>query len=180
VQKLYLSAVAFFLLCFVVCIHDTGARRQESPLAFIKAQEKKHKDAGAEVYLGKVMTINYQVNSVAADERYHPFLLELTDVLKTPMRKSYRIVLKGFCDKTGTVDLNRKVSLKRGEVLKQVLINQFYMKGERIATQGVGSTHPVASNETPDGRYRNRRVEIHLYGTVSDMAYLSNKEEEAK
>ncbi|MDY6970912.1 MAG: OmpA family protein [Thermodesulfobacteriota bacterium] len=149
-------------------------------MAYIKAQERKHEDFEGEVYLGHVMTINYPLNSVETDNRYSPFLLELTDVLKTPMRRNYRIVLKGFSDKTGPADLNRNISLKRGEILKRILINQFYMKGERITIQGFGSSHPVASNETPEGRYRNRRVEIHLYGTVFDTDHLSDKEEEAK
>jgi outer membrane protein OmpA-like peptidoglycan-associated protein len=40
-----------------------------------------------------------------------------------------------------------------------------YLKGkgvsdQRVATTGFGKTHPVASNETPDGRQQNRRVEI--------------------
>jgi outer membrane protein OmpA-like peptidoglycan-associated protein len=33
---------------------------------------------------------------------------------------------------------------------------------QRIATVGFGKTHPVASNDTPDGRQQNRRVELTL------------------
>ena len=42
------------------------------------------------------------------------------------------------------------------------------MKEARITAEGFGVEEPVASNETREGRGLNRRVEIHVYGDVSD------------
>ncbi len=139
-----------------------------SPLQFLKEQEIRNKSTKGEVYLGRVMTLNYEAYSVEAATKYHPFLLELTDVLKTPMRKNYRLTLKGYSDTSGKSGKNLRLSIKRAEKLKGLLVEKFYMKAKRISPEGHGAKDPIASNKTPEGRKRNRRVEIHVYGDVSE------------
>ena len=146
------------------CYGESGM----TPLEFLKEQEIKHKDAKGEVYLGKVLTLTYPAYSVDADTKDHPLLLELTDLLKTPLRNTYRMVLKGYSDNSGSPEENRRLSLKRAERLKWLLIQKYYMEADRITAEGHGESSPVASNETAEGRGLNRRVEIHLYGDVSE------------
>lgn len=149
-----------------------------TPLGLLKERELKNKDADGEVYLGKVMTLNYPAYAVEAHEKYHPFLLELTDVLKTPLRDNYRIVLKGYSDRSGSPRMNLELSRKRSEVLKKLLIKKYFMKGEKITTEAYGAEDPVASNDTAEGRGLNRRVEIHIYGDVSEAVRFMDKLEE--
>ena len=126
------------------------------------------------------MTINYQAYAIEADTGYHPFLLELTDVLKTPLRKNYKIIIKGYSDNSGPGRKNMTLSVKRAEGLKKLFTEKYYMREERITTEGHGEKDPVASNETAEGRRLNRRVEIHIYGDISEAVKFIEKQEEAR
>jgi phosphate transport system substrate-binding protein len=69
------------------------------------------------------------------------------------------IVLFGFADSTGSGQTNDALSKNRADAVAR----QFEQRGVNpSAVVGVGSQLPVASNETPDGREKNRRVEIWL------------------
>lgn len=161
------------LLCLVFVagiLLATGgafALPDRTPLEFLKAREWVHRDTKGEVYLGKVMTLLYDAYSTEAKQTYHPYLLELTDVLKTPLRSSYRLVLKGYTDTSGDREANIALGRKRAERLKQSLVENYYFDEERVLVEGYGPADPVASNDTEWGRSRNRRVEIHVYGDVS-------------
>ncbi len=68
-----------------------------------------------------------------------------------------RAFLIGFSDSTGNDAHNRSLSLKRAEVVRDQLLS----RGINVAdVHGLGSLAPVASNATPAGRERNRRVEV--------------------
>jgi len=69
------------------------------------------------------------------------------------------ILLFGFADTTGTAQVNDSLSKNRATAVAQ----QFEQRGVNAAAViGLGSQLPVASNDTPDGREKNRRVEIWL------------------
>ncbi len=72
------------------------------------------------------------------------------------------IVVVGYTDSTGNFDYNVKLSEKRAEAVK----NELVLNGvdpTRILVFGCGSKHPIAPNNTPEGRALNRRVEILVY-----------------
>ena len=49
---------------------------------------------------------------------------------------------------------------RRAEAVKAVLVSQFSVDAERLTTNGLGATKPIDSNDTPQGRAQNRRVEF--------------------
>jgi outer membrane protein OmpA-like peptidoglycan-associated protein len=65
----------------------------------------------------------------------------------------------GYTDNTGTPDANQTLSQNRADAVKSILVTQG-VPAERISTQGQGQNSPVASNDTEDGRLRNRRTEL--------------------
>jgi len=68
-----------------------------------------------------------------------------------------KILLFGFADSTGTREGNKALSLNRAKIVE----DQFTQRGLNPAiVRGFGSDLPVASNETDEGREKNRRVEI--------------------
>jgi len=74
------------------------------------------------------------------------------------------ILLFGFADSTGTPQVNQALSLSRARVIADQLIQ----RGLKPAiVRGFGSELPVASNDTDDGRERNRRVEIWMKRSLS-------------
>lgn len=69
------------------------------------------------------------------------------------------VVVDGHGDKTGTPEYNQWLSDKRAVSVKNFLIGEGIPEGN-ITTHGYGDTQPVADNKTPEGRAKNRRVEL--------------------
>lgn len=67
----------------------------------------------------------------------------------------------GHTDSTGPLEHNRKLSVARASSVARYLESQKVLK-ERVQTSGMGPDAPVATNDTPEGRALNRRVEIKL------------------
>ncbi|KVN40989.1 flagellar motor protein MotB [Burkholderia pyrrocinia] len=73
-----------------------------------------------------------------------------------------RILVAGYTDNVGNSDSNMKLSKARAEAVRDWLIDASGIPATQFAIQGYGMTRPVANNDLPDGRARNRRVEITL------------------
>ena len=72
-----------------------------------------------------------------------------------------RIQVNGYTDSTGKDAHNQELSQRRANTVAQYLIAQG-VSSSRIVANGFGSSNPIASNSTPDGRLQNRRVEIKI------------------
>lgn len=72
-----------------------------------------------------------------------------------------RVQVAGHTDSTGSESYNQQLSQRRAQAVADYLASRG-VATTRIATIGYGETQPVASNETAEGRQRNRRVEIIL------------------
>ena len=70
-----------------------------------------------------------------------------------------RVIVTGHTDSTGDAGYNQRLSERRAESVAAVLRRSGVSAG-RIATRGAGQTQPIASNATPEGQARNRRVDI--------------------
>lgn len=69
------------------------------------------------------------------------------------------IIISGHTDSYGSENYNYKLSLFRANMLKSFFLGKG-IRQEQLEVKGFGSTQPIASNETPEGRQLNRRVEI--------------------
>ena len=70
------------------------------------------------------------------------------------------ILIEGHTDSTGDAGRNLDLSKRRAEAVKAVLAAQFNIDASRLTTAGLGATKPVDTNDTPQGRAQNRRVEL--------------------
>ncbi|NOK13103.1 OmpA family protein [Corallococcus exercitus] len=86
---------------------------------------------------------------------------ELGNVLKE--KSDTRVRIKGFTDSTGNADANRKLSETRAESVRNQLVRDGIPK-DRIEVSGEGDADPIASNDTPQGRVQNRRIEVQVLG----------------
>jgi len=74
-----------------------------------------------------------------------------------------RFMVEGHTDNQGSVTANNELSLRRAIAVRDYLIGQG-VAASSIDVAGLGPSRPVADNATPDGRARNRRVEIIVSG----------------
>ena len=72
-----------------------------------------------------------------------------------------QVELAGYTDSIGSVAYNLKLSQGRAEAVRGYLMEQG-VDASRIQAKGYGKENPVASNDTDEGRERNRRVELHI------------------
>lgn len=72
---------------------------------------------------------------------------------------SLKVEIQGHTDNQGKPDYNQVLSGKRAQTVLQYL-QLFGIATDRLSAKGYGETHPVAPNNTEDGRAKNRRVEI--------------------
>ena len=71
-----------------------------------------------------------------------------------------RLEVAGYTDSTGDPDENRALSQRRAEAVRDYLVRRG-IDAARFTAVGYGSEDPIGDNSTPEGRARNRRVEIH-------------------
>ena len=77
-------------------------------------------------------------------------------------KPGWLIVVSGHTDNTGNPPLNQALSLKRAEAVRDWMRDTGDVPESCFAVQGYGESRPVATNDTPEGRALNRRVEISL------------------
>lgn len=77
-------------------------------------------------------------------------------------KPGWLIVVSGHTDNTGNPQLNQTLSLKRAEAVRNWMRDTGDVPESCFAVQGYGESRPVATNDTPEGRALNRRVEISL------------------
>ena len=75
--------------------------------------------------------------------------------------RDIRILIRGHTDNTGDVNTNSVLSLTRSVSMKEALTG-LGIEPQRIKIEGVGQLEPIASNDTPEGRKQNRRIELIL------------------
>jgi OmpA-OmpF porin, OOP family len=73
---------------------------------------------------------------------------------------SLKLLIEGHTDSVGNAAQNLDLSKRRAEAVKAVLVEQFKVDAARLTTAGLGATKPMDSNDTPQGRSQNRRVEF--------------------
>ena len=73
--------------------------------------------------------------------------------------------IEGHTDSTGSDEYNLSLSQRRADSVKTYLVDQG-VETAQIFARGFGESRPKASNDTPEGRQLNRRVEIHIRGNA--------------
>ena len=76
---------------------------------------------------------------------------------KTPTLK---LEIDGYTDSVGDANHNLDLSKRRAQAVQSVLVAQFGIDTSRLTSNGMGAGNPIGSNDTPEGRAANRRVEF--------------------
>ncbi len=102
--------------------------------------------------------IHFDVDSDRLRPESMPVLKSIAAALAS--KPALQLRIEGHTDSTGDSAHNQDLSQRRADAVKGALVSQFSVDGGRLATAGQGSNVPLASNDTPDGRATNRRVEF--------------------
>jgi len=85
-----------------------------------------------------------------------------------PNTKGYIITVEGATDSTGDAEYNYALSQRRADAVIQYLASQHNVPAYKIYLIGLGKDKPVESNQTRQGRAKNRRVEVRLMTNTVD------------
>ena len=101
--------------------------------------------------------LNFETGSTKLTPDSVPTVNSLVAILKAYPAVAVR--LEGHTDNTGDAAANKKLSLDRAIVVKEIMITGG-VADARIGTDGYGEENPIAPNETEEGRAKNRRTEL--------------------
>lgn len=126
-------------------------------------------DEGFKIRLGE--QVLFSPGSDKLKMEYVPFLNE---VGKKLAKLGLQVHIEGHTDNSppGTGQSNWQLSLSRSYHLSRFLVEACNYPQDKISMAGYGDTHPVADNDTPEGRTKNRRVEISVSTNKQDIAEL--------
>ena len=113
----------------------------------------------------EVQDINFAFDQVKIQAGDHENLKQVAEFLQNNPN-SYT-VLAGFTDNTGNPEYNLQLSHLRTQSAKDYILEQGNINSNRVVLIWYGATNFIASNDTPEGRAKNRRVEIAI-GMMND------------
>ena len=101
--------------------------------------------------------LNFQTDSAVIRPDSRDQLRNIAAILKA--YPAAHVKIGGYTDNSGTPEANRQLSQARAESVRDEL-QRLGVDSKRIEAEGYGQEHPVADNNTADGRAKNRRVAI--------------------
>jgi len=105
-----------------------------------------------------VYGIHYDFNKATVKPETEQNLKEIAKLLK--QNPDLNLYVVGHTDNVGNIAYNMKLSQTRAEAVVKALVTKYGVAQNRFDPYGVGPLAPVASNETEEGRAKNRRVEL--------------------
>jgi outer membrane protein OmpA-like peptidoglycan-associated protein len=103
----------------------------------------------------------FEVGKAVIKPSSFPYLDELVTVIQDPEALTWSLEIQGHTDNKGGDDYNQKLSESRANAVKKYLVDKG-VKAERIIAKGFGLSKPIATNDTVEGRAKNRRVEFKI------------------
>lgn len=105
-----------------------------------------------------VYSIYFSFNSDIIRDESQPTLKDIAEVLKN--HPDWKLQVNGHTDSIGGDQFNLDLSKRRAASVRDALVKQYKISADRLATAGFGKSQPKDTNETLEGRARNRRVEL--------------------
>jgi len=134
-----------------------------APAPVVSEVEKKIVEKGK-----ATLDVRFRTASAEIDTMYTNDLKSFADVMKK--HPELKVYIEGHTDNIGPSDYNKKLSQARAENVKKYLVEKLGVDGSKLTAIGYGEEKPIASNQTAEGRLKNRRVEAVVeYDKVKDV-----------
>ena len=101
--------------------------------------------------------LNFHKNSTDLKKEAYPVLNDVKDYIE---KNDFLVSIIGYTDTSGMASYNKRLSLRRAEIVSSKLIELGLSKDRIVGIIGRGENNPAKSNETSEGRGSNRRVEF--------------------
>jgi outer membrane protein OmpA-like peptidoglycan-associated protein len=102
--------------------------------------------------------IYFDFNSATIKPESEPVLREIAAIMRK--NPDWKLSVSGNTDNIGDGKSNLALSQKRAAAVKEALVTRFKISPDRLMTSGNGASRPIETNDTLEGRARNRRVEL--------------------
>lgn len=105
--------------------------------------------------------LSFAVGKSTIDPKYFGLLSKVVDAFN--LYPGCGVTVEGHTDSYGTDEANQKLSTERATAVQKYLMAAADIEESRIMAVGYGESKPIASNETRDGRRKNRRIDIVIH-----------------
>ena len=106
----------------------------------------------------RLKRVNFRSGAAVIPKSSEQLISKVDSIIKK--LDAEKVVVQGHTDSVGSAKVNKKLSKERASAVARYLAS--LRGGYKIAYSGFGESHPIASNETADGRATNRRVDLVL------------------
>jgi OOP family OmpA-OmpF porin len=109
----------------------------------------------------RMIGLNFDVGQATLKPEHYALLSSLKSAIAEFPESS--LVIEGHTDAFGSDALNLDLSQRRADAVQQYLLANAPVSPADLTALGYGESRPVANNETPEGRTRNRRIDVVIY-----------------
>lgn len=103
------------------------------------------------------LNVEFDTDKAVVKDNYYNEIKKVADFMKE--FPDTLVTIEGHTDAIGSQEYNQALSERRASSVRQYLIDKFGMDGSRISAVGYGEDLPVDTNDTEEGRQKNRRVD---------------------
>jgi len=120
------------------------------------------------------MGLNFDSGSSVIQPSYYALLRKIQTAID--VFPDSRVEVQGHTDSFGADETNLRLSQERADAVRQYLLANMTLGEATVEAVGLGETVPLANNETPEGRLRNRRIDLLIQPNMGRlMATLSGR-----
>ena len=106
----------------------------------------------------RLVGVQFGVSKAVIEPQYFAVLTKVQDAIR--LFPASRVRIEGHTDSYGTDEQNLELSMARADAVRQYLLANMQLEPGQVEAVGLGETHPIANNETGEGRARNRRIDV--------------------
>jgi len=132
-------------------VKETGSTTEQASVSIAEPVPEK---------VSIALNVEFDTGKANIKPIFHNDIRKIADFMNK--YSSMSAIIEGHTDNVGKESVNVELSLRRATKIKAYLVNKFGIDSSRIRVVGYDYQKPIASNETVEGRQKNRRGETHI------------------
>ena len=116
----------------------------------------------------RLVGVQFDVGKAVIEPQYFAVITKVQEAIR--LFPGSRVLIEGHTDSYGTDEHNLELSMARADAVRQYLLANMQLDPGQVEAVGLGETHPIANNETNEGRARNRRIDLIVTPDLASIA----------